>query len=183
MKIDYENLIHVGDVFGYLTVQEVGKKKPNERVFHKCICKCGAIVMARHYELTRGLVLSCGCYHSEVVKNSIRHGKCRSTGQDRIYRIYRKMLARCYNPRQKSYNRYGGRGISVCAEWKTGFIPFMTWAYSDGGYSDEIVDLSIDRIDTNGNYCPENCRFIPISENVKKQWAELRASGRRSYRK
>lgn len=184
MNIDYESVVHVGEQYGYLTVMEVGKKVPKQRVSHKCMCKCGKIVMARHYELMHGLVLSCGCYHSEVVKKAIKHGKCRATGQDRIYRIHRKMLARCYDPKHKCYNRYGGRGIKVCKEWqKGGFVAFMNWAYSSGGYSDDKPNLSIDRINADGNYCPENCQFITISENVKKQWAALRATGKRNYRK
>ena len=183
MKLNYAELVHIGDVFGYLPVLEVGTKIPKQRVRHKCMCRCGKIVSSEHWALTRGKVLSCGCYHHEMVKNRIKHGKCRSTGQDRIYRIYRKMLARCYSPRQKNYDRYGGRGIKVCDEWLVGFIPFMEWAYSKGGYSDDDPDLSIDRIDVDGDYCPENCQFITISENVKKAWAHLRARGRRNYRK
>ena len=82
----------------------------------------------------------------------------------RAYRIWQGMKKRCYNPKDHHYYIYGGRGIKVCDEWKNSSDAFLEWAYSHG-YSDE---LEIDRIDSNGDYCPENCQWITKSENAKK---------------
>lgn len=85
----------------------------------------------------------------------------------RIYRIYSGILSRCNNEHDTAYNHYGGRGIMVCAEWnkKYGFFPFYEWAMNSG-YNDS---LSIDRIDVNGNYCPENCRWVDMGTQIKNR--------------
>ena len=72
------------------------------------------------------------------------------------------MKSRCNNPNRPKYPRYGGRGIKVCDEWNNDFMSFYTWAI-DNGYSD---DLQIDRIDNDGNYCPDNCRWVTLQENT-----------------
>lgn len=82
----------------------------------------------------------------------------------RIYRIWKGMVSRCNCKGQSSYKHYGGRGISVCSEWLN-YIPFDKWA-SENGYSD---NLTIDRIDVNGNYEPSNCRWIPMEDQAKNK--------------
>lgn len=79
-------------------------------------------------------------------------------GRTRLYRIYDNMITRCYCPSKDSFPRYGGRGIKVCPEWRHDFSAFRRWAIADVNFRDE-PELSIDRIDTNGDYCPANCRF------------------------
>jgi hypothetical protein len=84
--------------------------------------------------------------------------------QTRLYRIWHGMKNRCLNKKIKDYSRYGGRGITVCNDWLT-FMPFMFWA-QESGYTD---DLTIDRIDPNGNYCPKNCKWVTVLENSRNR--------------
>lgn len=94
----------------------------------------------------------------------------------RIYTIYNGMIARCSNPKLSSWDRYGGRGIVVCDEWqgKHGYKAFKTWAYANGYYDQPKSTprsemLSLERIKVNGNYCPENCTWIPLGMQSKNQ--------------
>lgn len=80
----------------------------------------------------------------------------------RLYRIYHNMLTRCYNSSSKAFERYGGRGITICDEWKDDPKAFYDWSMSHG-YSDE---LTLDRINNDGNYCPENCRWVTMKEQA-----------------
>lgn len=96
---------------------------------------------------------------------------------ERLKRIFRGMRNRCYNPNDKSYKSYGAKGIKICDEWLNDVNNFITWAREDSGYYDQPEDtplinkLSIDRIDSNGDYCPENCQWIPFIENTNKDKA------------
>ena len=89
----------------------------------------------------------------------------------RIYSIWRSMIGRCCIPSNSSYERYGARGIKVCDEWKDDFDAFRKWAY-ENGYDENALrgECTIDRIDNDGNYCPENCRFVSIkTQNLNKR--------------
>lgn len=105
-----------------------------------------------------GGIISCGCAREIGVE---KHGLSRT----RIYKMHQQMIQRCYNPKATRYECYGGRGIKVCDEWlasppSKGFLNFYEWAMSHG-YTDDLI---IVRIDVNGDYCPENCRFATVQE-------------------
>ena len=149
-----KNLIDLtGQRFGRL---EVLKYSGNSR--WECKCDCGKIVYPKGGNLRKGDISSCGCLRKDVAYNNhITHGETKS----RLYRIWKLMRRRCNNINDVSYPLYGGRGISVCEEWSQ-YEPFKLWALSDG-YSEE---LSIDRIEPNGNYEPANCRWATAKEQV-----------------
>lgn len=149
----FKNL--TGQKFGKLTIQNhVGFH--NGRTFWKCSCECGTMCEVSTHDLCSGKKRSCGCLRKEN-KSKLIHGK----SKERIHKEWRGILHRCKNPSASHYENYGGRGISVCEEWANSFIAFYNWAINNG-YSN---DLTLDRIDNDGDYCPENCRWVTHMEN------------------
>lgn len=148
-----------GRRYGLLTVVERVSASPRPRWL--CACACGNLAIKDGSDLRRGRVKSCGCATRALISAARRtHGM---TGH-RLENIRRGMLARCHNPRSEDFARYGALGISVCQQWRDQPIQFYDWARSHG-YAD---DLSIDRVDPRGGYSPDNCRWIPLSENVAR---------------
>ena len=145
--------IKAGEKYGRLTVIE--NHHPKDEVV--CRCECGNIKVARATNVFYGGTRSCGCLSKEG--NNLIHGDGRKGNRKRLYTIWKSMRERCTTPSQNRYKNYGGKGIKVCSEWDD-YSVFKEWALNNG-YSDE---LSIDRIDVNGDYCPENCRWATVKQ-------------------
>jgi len=123
-----------------------------------CLCECGVETRVFGGNLSREHTRSCGCLHREFASVTAKtHGMTKSSE----FHIWQGMLARCYNPDMKKYNRYGGRGISICDRWKNSFENF----YIDMGMKPSRLH-SIDRVNNNGNYEPDNCRWITRKQNM-----------------
>lgn len=160
-------MIQIGDRFGRLTIQD---RAPSDR-FGKlrwyCLCDCGNTTISAGSKLQRGVTQSCGCARIEATRRALtKHGQAGNGYQAQRkapsaeYRVWSSMKQRCYNPRSRSYERYGAQGITVCATWKKSFTSFL----NDMGPRPSPKHV-LDRINNNKGYCHSNCRWVTTQES------------------
>lgn len=156
----------IGQKFNRLTVVDLHHKvqkfktnghKSGYSEFYLCNCECGNQTIVEKWQLTSGKTKSCGCLKVDTCR---KHFSIHNLTHHPLYNIWIKVKERCYKSTCKAFPNYGGRGIEMCKEWKNDFISFYNWAINNG----YAQNLTLDRIDVNGNYEPLNCRFVTLKK-------------------
>lgn len=157
-------------------VSKSGKSRARRFI---CRCDCGNETKVTYQSLISNNTRSCGCLQSELtIKRNKRISKYGDYSKNKHFNRWRGMIERCYYPKHKDYHRYGGRGITVCEEWRGHPKNFINWVENESNWEDG-KNLSLDRIDYNKGYSPENCRFVTPSEQALNK--DLLSSNKSGY--
>ena len=170
------SVVQIGDTYGRLTVIGVAPMRSNASVYVKCRCDCGTAKEIRAWNLRNGHTQSCGCLNREKTNETNRkrlttHGCSPKINRTPEYCTWRSMITRCTNPNCRKWHLYGGRGITICEEWRHDFLAFLEHVGPRPSNKH-----SIDRIDPDGNYEPGNVRWADIytqNRNRKKRKAAV----------
>lgn len=169
MNCQHSTRIQPGMRFGMLTVVRFEPHKDKRNWV--CVCDCGTETRLMPQHLLR--VGRKSCHKCWLTKRQLKHGKSNT----RLYGVWEAVNGRCRNPHNDEYHRYGGRGIKICDEWRD-FTTFEQWAIA-AGYDENASrgKCTIDRIDNDGNYCPENCRWVDMKTQAQNRSTNVRKAG------